>query len=72
MYTLIIISTFYCLNNTTIDKEESFKQTDYSSAVFRLDELLGGKGTLKKYFGGQQCVLEDVRAGHRKNEAITR
>tara|TARA_R110000868_G_scaffold66014_4_gene196980 strand:- start:1768 stop:1986 length:219 start_codon:yes stop_codon:yes gene_type:complete len=72
MYTLIIIATFLCSDNTTVDKEEHFKQSEYAKAVERMNKLLGDKGKAEEYFNGKQCILEDVRAGHRKNEARTR
>jgi hypothetical protein len=71
MYSLIIIATFLCTDQTTIDKEEHFKQTEYTKAVERMNSLLKGRGEMKEFFNGQQCILEDVRAGHRKNNVKT-
>jgi len=67
LYTLIIIATFFCSDGTTIDKEEHYKQTEYTQAVERMNVLLKGRKELKEYFNGKECILEGVRAGHRKN-----
>jgi hypothetical protein len=72
MYTLIIIATFLCTDQTTVDKEEHFKQNEYPKAVERMNVLLKGRGELKEFFNAQECILEDVRSGHRKNEARSR
>lgn len=66
MYLLVIIATFYCADGTTVDKEEHFQQKEYTKAVMRLNELLKTRGENKEYFNGQECILEDVRSGHRK------
>jgi hypothetical protein len=66
MYTIVIILTFLCPDGSTIDSEKTFPTKQYGEAVAALDEYLEMKGLHTKYFGGQKCVLDQVKPGHRK------
>lgn len=68
MYIIIIIATFLCPDNTTIDKEEHFEnnKAGYTKAVAKLDELKKGIDVIIEKFNNQECFLIDVRGGNRK------
>lgn len=68
MYFIVIIATFLCSDNTTVDKETHFEnnKVGYTKAVVELDRLKKGIDAITEKFNDKECVLIDVRGGNRK------